>query len=47
VRSLNPGVIAFAALYLAGRVILSRNKDFNFADSLIELIPFLARNKFP
>jgi hypothetical protein len=34
----NPGVIVFAALYLAGLAILSRNKDFRFADALVELI---------
>ena len=34
----NPGVIVFAILYLAGLAILSRNKDFNFADTLVELV---------
>jgi uncharacterized protein len=35
---LNPGVIVFAVLYLAGLVILSQNKDFNLSDALVELI---------
>jgi hypothetical protein len=34
----NPGVALFAALYLAGLAILSQNKDFNFADALVELV---------